>query len=132
MRPSNAPPSVMEAIRETTSFNSNYARQAYEREDIWEIPDDMLEAFPEDLLPLPSNKQFADLPTNVNGSPKLQAATHELLGEFSDIFSRNVSTTPANVTPFTFEVNDKEWQHHKTQTKREDMIPRRPKLWSRQ
>ena len=83
MRPSNAPPSVMEAIRETTSFNSNYARQAYEREDIWEIPDDMLEAFPENLLPsLSSNKQFSDLPTNVNGSPKLQAAIHELLGEF--------------------------------------------------
>ena len=40
-----------------------------------------------------------------------------MLGEFLDIFSRNVSTTPANVTPFTFEVNDKEWQHHRNQTK---------------
>ena len=81
----------MEAIRETTSFNSNYARPAYEREDIWEIPDEMLEAFPVNLLPS-TDKQFADLSTNVNGSSRLQAAIHELLGEFSEIYSRNVST----------------------------------------
>ena len=95
-----------------TTFNSNYARNAYLREDIWEISDNLLEAFPSNLLPDNRlNVNASNLPTSINGSPKLQEAKRQLVLEFTDIFSRTLSKQPAMITPFTFEVNEAERRH---------------------
>ena len=58
----------------------------------------------------------ADLPADINGSPALQAAVNNLVAEYHDIFSRNLSKEPAKVTPFSFEVNEK-WRNRRNQSR---------------
>jgi hypothetical protein len=55
-------PEAEDRIRLESSFNSNYARHAFLREDIWEIPDEMLESYPACFLDSQTNSS-ADLPT---------------------------------------------------------------------
>ena len=109
-------PEAEDRIRLESSFNSNYARHAFLREDIWEIPDEMLESYPACFLDSQTNSS-ADFPTNISGSPELQSAIKSLVAEYHDIFSRNLSKEAAKVTPFSFEVNEKEWRHRRNQSR---------------
>ena len=112
----NDEPHIEDAVRSESSFNSNYARHAFLREDIWEIPDEMLESYPPCFLDSKFNPS-ADLPTNIQGSPKLQSAIKSLVAEYHTIFSRNLSKEPAKVSPFSFEVKEEEWRHRRNQSR---------------
>lgn len=91
-----------------SSFSNNYSKNIYAREDIYEISDDMMESIPSGLLKDPTST--FELPTNISGPEPLQRAIKSLIYEYRDIFSTSVSTTPADVTPFNFSVDERLWE----------------------
>ena len=105
----------------TPPARSNYVDNAYAMEDMWEIPENMLESIPTELLyaNVVSQDDVADnIPTKVFGSPEFQTHCNKLLVEFKDIFSREVQTEPAKVSPFKFNVNLSEWHTNRNRSGR--------------
>ena len=93
-------------------------RSDYDREDIEEIRDDQMEAIPSVMLD-PTNEND-ELPTNIHGSPELQAKLRSLVIQYKDIFSRKVRSTPAKLPPFNFTVDTNKWETFRNRT-----VPRR-------
>ena len=91
-----------------SSFSNNYSQNTYAREDIYEISDDLMESIPSGLLKEPTST--LELPTEIHGPKSLQTAIKHLIHEYRDIFSTSVSTEPADVTPFTFTVDERMWE----------------------
>ena len=101
------------------SFSENYSRKVYASEDIYEIPENKLEAIPSDLLY--NNTPYEgdnDLPKQIFGSSELRERLTTLLKKFRHIFSRDVRSDPANLSPFKFEVNEAAWKTYKNRTAR--------------
>ena len=102
-----------------SSFSENYSRKVYANEDIYEIPEDKLEAIPSDLLY--NNKPLGgdnDLPTQIFGSPELRERLTALILKFRHIFSRDVRADSAHLNPFKFQVDDSSWRTSKNRTAR--------------
>ena len=94
-------------------------RSDFEKDDIHEIRDDQMEAFPSEML---GNGHSSDneLPSEIHGPPSLQAKLRSLILEYKDIFSRKVKREPAKLPPFTFQVDQGQWETYKNKT-----VPRR-------
>ena len=105
----------VQTIQERVS--ENYSRRVYDKEDIYEIPDDMLEAIPSDLLYSYENSED-EIPSNIHGTDSLRARLRELMHKYRKVFSREVRNQPANISPFRFNVNKEEWEHVRNRTGR--------------
>ena len=102
----NAAATTSESLTEfvfSSTFSENYSKNVYAHEDIWEIPETLLEAIPADLLP--SHNKLAqkreheeenNIPTQIYGSPTLHIRLKKLLHH---VFSQVLSKEPAQVTP---------------------------------
>ena len=109
-----------------STFSDNYVRDVYSKEDIWEIPDTMLEAIPSDLLyasenePIRSNTSFDEfnIPTQIFGPESLQRAIRRLLVKYKHIFSREINPVPAKLKPFGFRIDESQWQQPGNHTNR--------------
>ena len=109
----------------SSTFSENYSKHVYAHEDIWEIPENLLEAIPTDLLEN-SNVQRkeqhdggeSNIPTLVFGSQELQERLRELLHKYSHVFSRVLSKEPAKVTPFRLTVDADKWNKPQNSTPR--------------
>jgi hypothetical protein len=89
-------------------FESERLRSAFEREDIFEIEDDYLQAIPAEYLQ--EGEQNCQLPIEFHGPPELQEALRSLVEEFSERFQLNISVEPARVEPFTLRVDLSKWE----------------------
>ena len=109
----------------SSTFSENYSKHVYAHEDIWEIPENLLEAVPTDLL-VNSNVQRkeqdnsgeSNIPTLIFGSQELQRRLRELLHKYSHVFSRVLSKEPAKVTPFRLTVDTEKWNKPQNSTPR--------------
>jgi hypothetical protein len=105
----------------TPPAKSNYVDNAYAMEDMWEIPETMLESIPSELIytnVVTHNSMANNIPTNVFGSPEFQIPCKALLEQYNDIFSREVQSEPAKVSPFRFSVNLSEWHTNRNRSGR--------------
>ena len=87
---------------------SDRLRSAFEREDIFEIQDDYLQAIPAEYLQ--EGISESQLPVEFNGPPELQDALRSLVEEFSERFQLNISIEPARVEPFVLKVDLSKWE----------------------
>jgi hypothetical protein len=88
------------------------SRSDFEKEDIHEVRDDRLESIPSDMLG-EQNDESEIQGIDIQGPPSLQLKLKELITKYKIIFSRSVRNTPAKLPPFTFRVNEQEWETHK-------------------
>ena len=71
-------------------------------EEEWENPWD----------PFQKNEK-PSLPTDISGDPEIILNIQELLGEYTDVFSRELSDTPADVEPIKLKVDTSTWHSKK-------------------
>ena len=88
-----------ESIREA-------ARRAYAREDLGELDGHSMEAIPPETLQ-PSTPK---IPDNIQGSEDLKECLRTLLSKYLDVFSKQVKSEPAKVTPLVIDVDRKKWE----------------------
>jgi hypothetical protein len=84
-------------------------RSEYDREDMSEVRDNQMEAIPSEMLDKNINDDD-NLPKVIEGPPSLQLKLKNLILKFRFIFSRKVKSTPANLPPFTFTVDEEKWR----------------------
>ena len=103
-------PSFVATLRE-----SNRSRKdPFSLEELTEIDDDELQAIPSEFIenlntPVSSTAWEKLLTTQVFGPDTLQSQLRQLLQEYRDCFLATVSSTPAKVPMFTFDVNEEKW-----------------------
>ena len=96
--------------------NPNFA---YSQEDISEIRDDQMEAFPAHLLNETEDEDV--LPKALYGPPSLIAGLRALTRKYKHIFSRNIRAEPARIKPFKFDVDSQLWEQPKNRSKRRQL-----------
>ena len=94
-------------INQTTNSSSI---SAYDREDLCDIIDTAIEAFPLELLNTEVD-ETQTLPIRVEGSKEFVAAQLTLLEDYKDIFKSNVNPIAAYIEPFTLVVDESQWGH---------------------
>ena len=100
-----------------SSISENYSQRVFDREDIYEIPENKLEAIPSELIYVAINAA-SNIPSQIFGSSELQERLKLLLNKYASIFSRHLRTDPARLTPFKFEVDLAQWHDIKNRTGR--------------
>ena len=56
------------------------------------------------------NDSTAPVQSLIEGSAEFQKAIRDLIAEYSDIFSENLKTKPADLDPLELKVDEKKWQ----------------------
>jgi hypothetical protein len=103
--------SVPSINRELNSM-SNTTRSDFEKEDIQEVRDDQMESIPSGMLG--NQDDEIDIQSiDIQGPPSLQLKIRELITKYKGIFSRKVRSEPAKLPPFSFKVNEQQWETHK-------------------
>jgi hypothetical protein len=85
----------------TLSFGS----KAYERDDISEMDHDRFEAIPTDAL----ESHEPSIPSKIFGSDELREGFFELLTRYQLVFSKEIRSTPAKITPMEIQVDPYLW-----------------------
>ncbi len=99
---------------------SNRSRKdPFSLEELAEIDDDELQAIPSEFIEnLGKNVSSTSLwdkllTTQVFGPDTLQVQLRKVLEKYKECFLATVSSTPANVPTFTFDVDEEEWHNRK-------------------
>ena len=110
--------SLLSAIDELSEGmeNVSFGQRAYERDDISEMDHDRFEAFPPEAI----QEHKPTIPTKIFGPEELREALKFLLMKYQDVFSKEVKSEAAKVSPMVIEVDLKLWQ-----TSRNRLPPRR-------
>ena len=93
-------------IQEESNFSK---RSAYDREDIAEIPDEMMEAIPSTVFENSPTTPLT-IPTRIFGPESLQTRIRAELETHKEVFSKTVKEEAATVEPFELLVDPKEWE----------------------
>ena len=93
---------------ESSILIENPFRSEYEREDMSKVRDDQMKSIPSEMLEDSDEPDI--LPKLIGGTPSLKIKIENLLQKYKFLFCRKVRSTPANITPFNFTVQDDLWQ----------------------
>jgi cleavage and polyadenylation specificity factor subunit 1 len=84
----------------------NYEPDAWGIPDKWDSLDEYLNA---DHLAVVREEHTSNIPTNISGDPDFQEKIRSLLVEYSCLFRRDVSPTPALIPPMEIKVDRQKW-----------------------